>query len=91
MPRPNYLADGLVTPTLHEHQIANIDAARTEEPRAMRMDVIGTRHLRVSPSWLPDEIPSNWERHMQNFAGEQSVLYRRVGLDVQDVCPLEAI
>jgi len=91
MPRPNYLADGLVTPTLHEHQIANIDAARTEEPRAMRMDVIGTRHLRVSPSWVPDETPSNWERHMQNFAGEQSVLCRRVGLDVQDVCQLEAI
>jgi hypothetical protein len=91
MPCPNNLADGLVAPALHEHKIANIDAARTEEPRAMGMDVIGTRHLRVSPAWLADETPSNWESHMQNFAGEQSVLCRRVGLDVQDVCPRETI
>ena len=57
----------------------------------MGMDVIGTRHLRVSPAWLADETPSNWESHMQNFAGEQSVLCRRVGLDVQDVRPRETI
>ena len=91
MPCPNNLADGLVAPALHEHKIANIDAARTKKPRAMRMDVIGTRHLRVSPAGLADETPSNWESHMQNFAGVQSVLCRRVGLDVQDICPLEAI
>jgi hypothetical protein len=28
---------------------------------------------------------------MQNFAGEQSVLCRRVGLGIQDVCPRETI
>src|SRR6266567_5511025 len=42
---PDHLADCLIAPALHHHQVANVDLARAQQTSAARMDIVRTRHL----------------------------------------------
>jgi hypothetical protein len=45
----------------------------------MRVDIVRTRHFREAAPFLADRTPADGQSQMNDLAGEQSVLRRRVG------------